>query len=831
MKKLILLTTFSLFLTISSFSQRTCGAMEVLAQQLEQDPKRQDKMNRIERATQAFLKKNAAQRFNGVATIPVVVHVVYNSSAENISEAQINSQIDILNEDFRRLNSDASNTPADFIAKAADIEIEFCLASIDPDGNPTNGITRTSTTNTSFGTNDQVKFNSSGGKDAWPAADYLNVWVCDISGGILGYAQFPGGSPSTDGVVNDYQYFGNIGTATAPFDLGRTMTHEVGHYLNLRHIWGDGNCNADDFVSDTPRAGGPNYSGAPCTYPGPNSCNEGSNDLADMFQNYMDYSNDGCMNLFTDGQKARMRAIFDSGGARASLLSSNKCGTPAEPTCSDGIQNGDEQGIDCGGSICAACPAKPSCSDGVQNGSETGVDCGGPDCAPCPCAGTDVTVIIVLDNYPEETSWFIRNSSGSTVASGGTYGSQPDGSTVSVDLCLADDCYDFIINDAYGDGICCSYGSGSYLVTAGGSTVASGGSFNSSETSNFCVGGPSGPTCDDGIQNGDETGVDCGGSTCSDCPVIPTCDDGIQNGNETGLDCGGDCAPCPLEPTCSDGIQNGNETGVDCGGPDCSPCDTGGCTNTNIDFNDFEAGFGIWNDGGSDCTLDTRANFANSGNNTIRLRDNSTSSVTTTDILALSGFTEVTIDFTYLAQGMETGEDFWLQASIDGGASYQTLITWTSGSDFTNFAREYETVTITGNFTNSTRFRFRCNASANNDLVYLDDINISGCTNGNREDEKKPSDLILQEEKLGKVKVYPNPTYSSLNVEYNVAIEGQVQINVIDMSGRRLISQLEQGQQGVNTAKVHVSNLTPGIYYIHLKNGEKQIIKKFVVLK
>ena len=133
------------------------------------------------------------------------------------------------------------------------------MATIDPNGAATNGITRTSTSVSAFGTNDEMKFNSSGGKDAWPASDYLNMWVCDISGGILGYAQFPGGNPATDGVVMDYQYFGTIGTATAPFDLGRTTTHEVGHWLNLRHIWGDGNCNADDFVSDTPTSDAANY--------------------------------------------------------------------------------------------------------------------------------------------------------------------------------------------------------------------------------------------------------------------------------------------------------------------------------------------------------------------------------------------------------------------------------------------------------------------------------------------------------------------------------------------------------------------------------------------
>jgi len=806
--------------------------MEHLQQHLQEDEKLQEKMDRIERATRAFLKKDANTRMPGLVTIPVVVHVVYNGNTENISAAQINSQIQILNEDFRRLNSDAGNTPGDFIGVAADIEVEFCLASVDPSGNATNGITRTSTTRTSFGTNDAVKFASSGGIDAWPTSDYLNVWVCDIGGGILGYAQFPGGNPSTDGVVNDYRYFGNIGTATAPFNLGRTMTHEVGHYLNLRHIWGDGNCNVDDFVSDTPTAGGPNYTGSPCNYPGPNSCNDGGGDLADMFQNYMDYSDDGCMNLFTTGQKARMRALFDTGGARESLLSSTACGTPAEPTCTDGIQNGNETGIDCGGPDCPACPAEPSCTDGIQNGNETGVDCGGPDCPPCPCAGANVNVTINLDNYPEETSWSIIDAGGSSVASGGTYGSQPDGSTVSIDLCLADGCYDFVINDAFGDGICCGYGNGSYVVSVEGSTVASGGNFGSSETSNFCTGGGPAPTCTDGVQNGNETGVDCGGPDCPPCPVEPTCSDGVQNGNETGIDCGGpDCDPCPVEPTCTDGIQNGDETGVDCGGPDCDPCDTGGCSSVSIDSEDFEGGFGIWNDGGSDCARVNSSTYSASGTRSIRLRDNTNSSVMTTDNLNLAGFEEVTISFNYTGRSMETGEDFWLQGRTSNSASYQTLSTWVSGTDFTNNVAGSETVVITGNFTSTTRFRFRCDASSNADQVFIDDVVIEGCANSSREIEKETISLNDDVKDFSDVKVFPNPARDILNIAFDSKVEGQVQVNVLDLAGKRLMNSTESSLKGSNTLSLQVGDLQGGVYYIHLNNGEKQVVKKFVVIR
>jgi hypothetical protein len=774
-------------------AQRNCGAMEHLEMELQNDAKRAQKMQQIEQHTRDFMN-NPENRVNGVITIPVVVHVVYNNSTENISDAQIMSQMTILNDDFRRQNSDADNV----WSQAADTEIQFCMATVDPNGNPTNGITRTSTSVSAFSTNDAMKFNSSGGKDAWPAGDYLNMWVCDISGGILGYAQFPGGSPATDGVVMDYQYFGSIGTATAPFDLGRTTTHEVGHWLNLRHIWGDGNCNADDFVSDTPTSDAPNYG---CAL-GHVSCNS-----TDMVQNYMDYSDDACMNLFTAGQKARMRAVLSAGGFRNSLLSSGGCGAPPTPTCSDGIQNGDETGVDCGGSCPNACP---SCDN-------------------------NMTLTITLDNYPEETSWQVTNGSGAVVASGGTYGAQPDGSTIQETFCLPDGCYDFTINDSYGDGICCAYGSGSYSLSDGSSVLASGGAFGSSETTNFCVGGGSGPTCTDGVQNGNETGVDCGGS----CPnACPTCTDGIQNGNETGIDCGG--PDCPACPTCSDGIQNGNETGVDCGGPDCAPCNTGGCTDVQIDFNNFESGWGIWNDGGSDCRLSSNdAAYANSGSFCVRIRDNTSSSVMTTDNLNLTGFEEVTIDFTYIAASMESGEDFWLQASTNGGSSYQTLVTWARGTDFVNNVREFESVVITGTFTSNTRFRFRCDASVNNDRIFIDDVNISGCTNGGSRDAGEATQDVataletIEEARpmLSNINLFPNPTRELLNVNFmmNQELDGKMQVFVTDMAGRMMQQQQWLTTSGEQMHTLNVSQFSPGIYLLHMINGNERVTKKFVV--
>jgi hypothetical protein len=456
--------------------------MENLEYRMQKNPELKQRMENIEAFTQQRVQQYQTNRIDGdVITIPVVVHVLYRTTAENISTAQIQSQIDVLNEDFRRTNSDANN----MWSQAADTQIEFCLTTIDPNGNATTGITRKSTTKTSWGTNDAMKKSSQGGVDPWDTSKYLNIWVCNIGGGILGYAQFPGGSTSTDGVVNSPQYFGRTGTATAPFNLGRTATHEVGHFLNLRHIWGDGGCGVDDFVSDTPESDASN---------GGCATSHSSCGTLDMVQNYMDYSDDSCMNLFTQGQKNRMRSVLDAGGSRRSLALSDKCGSVTLPTCTDGIQNGDETGIDCGGSSCQPC--ETSCSD------------------------NEVTISITFDNYPEETSWTLKNDSGTTIAFGAYSTSNADGSTVTETLCLIDDCYTFTINDAYGDGICCSYGNGSYSVTSSSGTIKTGGSFGASEATDFCFGGSTAPTCTDGIQNGDETGVDCGGSSCAPCQPI-----------------------------------------------------------------------------------------------------------------------------------------------------------------------------------------------------------------------------------------------------------------------------------------------------------------------
>ena len=307
---------------------RSCGANEVLLRQLQEDPSLLQRREAIEAHTNQFVQSGAQDR--AVVTIPVVVHVVWNTTAQNVSDAQIQSQLTVLNADFRKLNSDIGNLPAAFTSLAADCELNFCLATQTPGGAATTGIERRQTTLTSFGTNDNMKFFSSGGLDAWDASKYLNIWVCNLSGGILGYAQFPGGPASTDGVVITFTGFGTMGSAAAPFNKGRTGTHEVGHWANLYHIWGDDGtgCTGTDDCADTPNQADENY-GCP-VFPQV-SCSNGPN--GDLFMNYMDYTDDACMYMFTNGQKTRAQSLFVSGGSRFSLTTSPGCSPPTGGSC------------------------------------------------------------------------------------------------------------------------------------------------------------------------------------------------------------------------------------------------------------------------------------------------------------------------------------------------------------------------------------------------------------------------------------------------------------------------------------------------------------------
>jgi Pregnancy-associated plasma protein-A/Secretion system C-terminal sorting domain/Fibronectin type III domain len=328
MKRSLLFYVFLTLLFIAETkAQRVCGSSTYLQQQILADPSLANRRLVIEQQTQKFIAAHPQNNAKAVVTIPVVVHVLYNLPAQNISDSQIYSQIITLNQDFNATNSDISHVPAAFSSVIGTAQINFCLAKQTPNGVPTNGIVRTATTQTSFYANDMVKFSTLGGDDAWDASKYLNIWVCNLASPLLGYSSFPGSAKAVDGVVVKYKVFGTLGSSTWPYNYGRTTTHEVGHWLNLIHVWGDANC-GDDLVNDTPTQQTYNF-GCP-SYPHI-TCSNGVN--GDMFMNFMDYVNDSCMNMFSVGQANRMKSLFSPLGARYSITQSNGCLIPSTTVC------------------------------------------------------------------------------------------------------------------------------------------------------------------------------------------------------------------------------------------------------------------------------------------------------------------------------------------------------------------------------------------------------------------------------------------------------------------------------------------------------------------
>lgn len=303
--------------TIAKAQELPCGATEVNNKALENNPELREKAKQLEEFTQAYVKSSKHQKKGTVKVIPIVFHVIHDYGSENISKAQIEDAVRVINEDFRKLNSDTGQIVNQFKGIAADSEVEFRLAKLDPNGNCTQGITRTQSKLT-FDAGENVKSLVS-----WDTDMYLNVWVVDnISSGAGAYAYYPGyaPSPSQEGIVCRHTQLGSIGTSNGGNFSTRTLTHEIGHYLNLPHTWGStnsnadpNNCTSDDGVTDTPNTIGSNI-----------NCNLGQNTCSslDNVQNYMDYAT--CTNMFTNGQKARMQAALNSSmGSRNSLWTSS----------------------------------------------------------------------------------------------------------------------------------------------------------------------------------------------------------------------------------------------------------------------------------------------------------------------------------------------------------------------------------------------------------------------------------------------------------------------------------------------------------------------------
>jgi Pregnancy-associated plasma protein-A/Secretion system C-terminal sorting domain len=495
---------------------------------------------------QIEINKVAVNKVQGgvLYTIPVVVHVLHNGEAvgigPNISEAQVLSQIQVLNEDFRRM---AGTRGFNTNPVGADVEIEFCLAKQTPDGCPTNGIDRVNISQNGINETslpdaltqmDELKPSS-----IWDASKYMNMWSVAFNGGsgILGYAQFPGGAANTDGVVSDYRYFGSDDnpsvTLPAPFNLGRTMTHEVGHYLGLFHPF-QGGCTGGDLVADTPPVATPNYS---CPI-GTDSCVEPG---LDMVENYMEYTDDSCMNVFTNDQKTRVIATMTGATNRPSTLTSNVCDalasvnddgsidieqfsviectvnfTPSlritnwgtitltSATVAYDVDGGGSTNYNWSGSLnygeseVINLPTLSSSSGNhvfnvsvsSPNGNTDLRNCNDAtslnfDIDPSYNSTSQVHLALTPDDFGSEITWEFRASSNALLYSGGPY---TNGDTTVINQSfnvVANECYTFTIFDSAGDGICCGFGTGSYELTTDDATViVSGGGYGTSEVTN-----------------------------------------------------------------------------------------------------------------------------------------------------------------------------------------------------------------------------------------------------------------------------------------------------------------------------------------------------------
>jgi PKD repeat protein len=538
------------FFQIKEQDVTTCASDILHQRMLVEDVEYKD---RFERQTQVLRESIERQRDNAtrsstVYTIPIVVHVLHTGepvgTGSNISDAQIQSAIDALNEDYRKVpgtNGDGAGV---------DIEMQFCLAARDPNGNPTNGINRVDASSVTNYANEGISIGQGSGASEntvkalsrWDRDDYYNIWIVneiednDGGAGIQGFAYFPSSSAAKDGAVILYNAFGTVGTLKSYTSLNRTATHEIGHAFFLYHTFQGNSCSESncatqgDQVCDTP----PTTSNTGCNSP---ACSG-----TQQVENYMDYTHETCMDMFTQGQKDRMRNALET--MRSSLITSlgctppnnldagivdiinpdnYSCSTSISPevelknfgsntltsvqikyrvdggaiqtyTYSGSLSSGESEMVDLptinvgtGQHSLEVYTQSPNGgTDGFQSNDDTTTDFE-------VVSGTTVTVSIEVDNYGNETTWDIQDANGTVVASGGPFPSGAYGTAFETDVCLSNECFDFTIYDSYGDGICCGYGFGGYQVTddSGAILAESGTDFEESETTEMCLGGGS----------------------------------------------------------------------------------------------------------------------------------------------------------------------------------------------------------------------------------------------------------------------------------------------------------------------------------------------------
>ncbi len=713
MKFLRLFLTLLTFFTLTNLSaqEQKCGSTEHTENLMTQPEYQQNYRERMAAFKQVAASRTSTSRLNctNIVTIPVAVHFQgISSSDRNCLEDLVDQQIATLNADFQGSNVDIGNwvnSTAGLFPGVSNGEtcVEFCVA------------TRSHPTGYNLAEGQKaITINQTTGDRVNNWSGYMNIFVTDIGDNILGYSPL-GGRGNGDGVVIAKFAFGGTGacgdvSTSSSLDRGRTLTHEIGHFFLLDHIWGGG-CGQDDSVADTPSADQPNYG---CPQNGKQSCG-----TTDMHMNYMDYSNDECMYMFSAGQSTRMENYIQANLQSFINNGATACGPIAEPTCADGIQNGEETGVDCGGPTCPTCPeptcedgiqngdetgidcggsctpctTDPTCEDGIQNGDETGIDCGAPGCAECPidCDENLVSIFIRPDNYGSEITWVVQDEAGNEMASGGPY-VDFNTNVIQTDVCLPAGCYNFTIFDAFSDGICCEFGNGEYAIfDLNGNLLTSGdGNYGASETKTFAAG---------------------------------------------GNDCGTNPPPPPPADRCTSPIP------------------------TNLEY----------------------------FNNITRVRIN-------WDLVPDAD--------RYQIQYREEGFNNWTRVSTS-----RTRKTLRNLFPSTNY---------------EVRFRSRCPEG------WTDYSPIYGFATLSGRLTEETQEAVVAYQPIEFNKMYPNPTSNQLTLDYLLDIDGQVEINVYDMLGRKVINQSLQQEEGQQKVPLNVANLLDGTYILQINAENQQIIRKFI---
>ena len=472
----------------AEYSERTCNSTDH-QHSLMNDSHYQSNYNKRLEKLSSLAQTRSVEDCTEPIVLPVAIHFQNISSPDQAClRALAQNQIDILNADYQALNSDVSNYDA--VASnypgvvPTDACIKFCLADQNhPSGS---GIANGTVA---------VTFNTVSGDNAPQWADYINIFVRPNLG-FLGYSPL-GGAGNGDGVVIDAAAFAS-GTGCgqvspeAPYNLGRTLTHELGHYLLLDHLWGNGGCGSDDGIADTPSQNDSNF-GCP-------SANTSSCGSIDLHMSYMDYTNDECMYMFSNDQASTMNnyvtANFQSLITNAQTVCSDNTnggeddgdGEEDDNGGDDGSNDGDDDENDNGG------------DDENDNGDDDENDNGGDDeddngdddedGDPTGCDGYEITFSLTFDDYPEETKWVVKDvDTGEKFASGNNYDESYIGETIEEGICLPDGCYKLVVRDSYGDGICCNYGEGTFSILDedGEEFYYSDGNFGSRERVNFCI--------------------------------------------------------------------------------------------------------------------------------------------------------------------------------------------------------------------------------------------------------------------------------------------------------------------------------------------------------